>query len=175
VAAGCVAGSVEYVRRVKTTLDHLGGALDPHACFLLERGLKTLPVRVAQQNEGARLIAAHLSRHPRVRRVHYPGLPDHPQHARASRLLEGFGGVLSFELFGTVEDVDRFLRRLGIVAVAGSLGGVESLAMRPAAVSHAGLTPEERARMGITDSLVRLSVGLESPQDLIADLDQALG
>jgi cystathionine beta-lyase/cystathionine gamma-synthase len=174
LAAGCVAGSALDVRRVKTTLDHLGGALDPHACFLLERGLKTLPVRVAQQNESASRIAAHLSQHRRIRCVHYPGLPDHPQHARASRLLRGFGGVLSFELTGTVDDADRFLGRLGITALAGSLGGVESLAMRPAAVSHAGLTPEERARMGITDTLIRFSVGLEASHDLIADLEQAL-
>jgi cystathionine beta-lyase/cystathionine gamma-synthase len=136
--------------------------------------LKTLPVRVARQNESASRIATHLSQHPRVRCVHYPGLPDHPQHARASRLLRGFGGVLSFELAGTVDDADRFLGRLGITAVAGSLGGVESLAMRPAAVSHAGLTSEERARMGIADTLIRFSVGLESMHDLIADLDQAL-
>jgi cystathionine beta-lyase/cystathionine gamma-synthase len=174
LAAGCVAGRAEDIRRVKTTLDHLGGALDPHACFLLERGLKTLPVRIAHQNESAGRIAAYLRSHPSVRCVHHPGLPDHAQHERASRLLRGFGGVFSLELTGTVEAADRFLGRLRIATVAGSLGGVASLAMRPAVVSHAGLTPEERARIGITDGLIRFSVGLESTDDLIADLAQAL-
>jgi len=174
LAAGCVAGSAETVRQIRRTLDHLGAALDPHACFLLERGLKTLAVRVAHQNESARRIAAFLARHPRVGRVHHPALPDHPQHERASRLFRGFGGVLSFEVAGTADDADRLLGRLRIAAVAASLGGVEALAMRPAAVSHAGLTPEQRARIGITDTLIRYSVGLEAPEDLIGDLEQAL-
>jgi cystathionine beta-lyase/cystathionine gamma-synthase len=174
LAAGCIAGSAGLVRRIKTTLDHLGGALDPHACFLLERGLKTLPIRVARQNESAQRIAAWLHGHPCVRRVHHPGLPHHAQHARAARLLRGFGGVFSFELMGPVGAADRFLERLEVAASAPSLGGVESLAMRPAAVSHAGLTPEERGRAGITDGLIRFSVGLESTEDLIADLEQAL-
>jgi cystathionine beta-lyase/cystathionine gamma-synthase len=174
LAAGCVAGSAEAVRRVQRTLAHFGGALDPHACFLLERGLKTLPVRIAHQNQSAGRIAAWLASHPRVRCVRYPGLSDHPEHARASRLFRGFGGVVSFELEGTAADADRCLERLSIAAVAASLGGVESLAMRPAVVSHAGLAPEERARIGITDTLIRFSVGLESPDDLIADLEQAL-
>jgi cystathionine beta-lyase/cystathionine gamma-synthase len=174
ICAGVVAGSEEGVWSVKLTLDHLGGVLDAHACFLLERGLKTLPMRVREQNATALRIAQFLETHPSVAKVHYPGLESHAQHERAARLLDGFGGMLSFELEGGVDDAEAFLAKLTIPAHAASLGGVESLIVRPAAVTHGALTPEERARSGISDTLIRFSVGLEDVEDLIADLTRAL-
>ncbi len=174
IVAGAVAGGRDRVRRIKLTLDHLGGSLDAHACYLLERGLKTLPLRVRQQSESATEIARFLDAHPAIETVHYPGLPSHPQHGRAARLLDGFGGMLSFEPHGGVEAAERLLAGLTLPAVAASLGGAESLIVRPAAAVHSGLSPEERARSGVTDGLIRMSVGLESPGDLIADLERAL-
>ena len=174
IVAGSVAGCGEWVRRIKHTLDHLGGSLDPHSCFLLERGLKTLAVRVAQQNETAGRVAAFLESHPAVARVSYPGLASHPQHERASRLLDGFGGMLAFEMKGGLEPAESFLSSLAIPIVAVSLGGGESLIVRPAAAIHGDLSPEERARSGITDGVMRFSIGLEGAEDLIADLEQAL-
>jgi cystathionine beta-lyase/cystathionine gamma-synthase len=174
ITAGSVAGSRERVRQVKLTLDHLGGSLDPHACFLLERGLKTLELRVRHQNRSAATIAADLTEHPAVSTVHYPGLPTHPQHERASRLLDGYGGMMSFELHGGLEAAEAFLAKVQLPAVAASLGGAESLIVRPAAAVHSGLSPEERARTGISDGLIRFSVGLEGTEDLVADLHAAL-
>jgi cystathionine beta-lyase/cystathionine gamma-synthase len=174
LVAGCVIGRAELVERVRRALNHLGGSADPHACFLLQRGVKTLALRIAAQNRGALEIAAWLEKHPKVARVHYPGLPSHPQHERAKRLFQGFGGVLSFELTGDAEAADAFIRRLRLIVHTVSLGGVETLVTRPAATSHASLTPEERAQAGIPDGLIRVSVGIESPADLIADLEQAL-
>ena len=175
IIAGAVAGSREMVWDIKLTLDHLGGVLDTHTCYLLERGLKTLPVRVREQNASALRIAAFLEGHPRVAKVNYPGLESHPQHDRARRLFDGFGGMLSFELVGGVEAARSFLGKLTIPAHAASLGGVESLMVRPAAATHGAVSPEERARSGISDSLIRFSVGLEDVEDLLRDLDQALG
>ncbi len=175
ICAGVVAGSRENVFKIKVTLDHLGGVLDSHACFLLERGLKTLPVRVATQNATAQRIAEYLDSHPRVTKVNYPGLPNHPHHERAARLFDGFGGMLSFELAGGVGEAERFLGRLSVPAHAASLGGAESLIVRPAAATHGGVPPEERARSGITDGLIRFSVGLEDVEDLLEDLEGALG
>lgn len=175
ITAGSVAGSRERVRQVKLTLDHLGGSLDPHACFLLERGLKTLEVRVRHQNRSAETIAADLAAHPAVSTVHYPGLPTHPQHERASRLLDGYGGMMSFELHGGLEAAEAFLAKVQLPAVAASLGGAESLIVRPAAAVHSGLSPEERERTGISDGLIRFSVGLEGTEDLLVDLHAALG
>ena len=175
IIAGCVAGSKEMIRDIKETLDHLGGVLDTHTCYLLERGLKTLPVRVREQNASALRLAEHLEGHEKVARVNYPGLRSHENHDRAARLFEGFGGMLSFELVGGVEAANAFLSKLTIPAHAASLGGVESLAVRPAAATHGAVSPEERARSGISDSLIRFSVGLEDVEDLIEDLDRALG
>lgn len=175
IIAGVVAGSKKMVWEVKQTLDHLGGCLDTHTCYLLERGLKTLPLRVAQQNISALRIAEFLETHPKVARVNYSGLKSHAQHERAARLFEGFGGMLSFELKGGVTEAQSFLEALTIPTHAASLGGVESLAVRPAAATHGGVSPEERARSGISDGLIRFSVGLEDVEDLMADLDQALG
>jgi cystathionine beta-lyase/cystathionine gamma-synthase len=172
--AGSVAGSAERVRKARITLSHLGGSLDPHGCYLLERGLKTLELRVRHQCASAGRIAEALEAHPAVKTVHYPGLHGHPQHERAARLLDGFGGMLSFELEGGVESAERFLAALRLPAVAASLGGAESLIVRPAAAVHSGLTPEERARSGIGDGLIRFSVGLEGSDDLLDDLTVAL-
>ncbi len=175
IIAGAVAGSREMIREIKLTLDHLGGVLDTHTCYLLERGLKTLPVRVRAQNASALRIASFLETHPKVSRVNYPGLESHPQHERARRLFEGFGGMLSFELVGGVNEALAFLDRLTIPAHAASLGGVESLIVIPAVSSHGGVSPEERARSGISDALIRFSVGLEEVEDLLGDLNRALG
>jgi len=174
VCAGVIAGSKDHLSRIKVTLDHLGGVLDAHACFLLERGLKTLPVRVREQNASTQRIAEYLAAHPRVASVNYPGLPDSAYHERASRLFDGFGAMLSFELEGGVEEAEDFLGKVNLPAHAASLGGVESLIIRPASSTHGGVSPEERARSGITDRLIRFSVGLEDVDDLIADLGKAL-
>jgi cystathionine gamma-synthase/cystathionine gamma-lyase/cystathionine beta-lyase len=129
---------------------------------------------VRRQNRGAEAVAAFLSRHPAVTQVNYPGLEAHPDHRRARRLFDGYGGMLSFEIDGGVAAAEAFLGGLQLPVVAPSLGGVESLVTRPAATSHAGMSPAARRAMGVSDGLVRLSVGIEAPEDLIADLDQAL-
>jgi len=174
IVAGAIVGSSALLLEAKRRLDHFGGSLDPHACFLLHRGMKTLALRVERQNETAGELARFLHGHDGVRRVHYPGLPDHPGHSRARTLLDGMGGMISFELEGGPGDANAFLRRLTLPIVAPSLGGVESLVTRPAATSHKGMSPEEREASGISDGLIRLSVGIESADDLIADLDAAL-
>jgi cystathionine beta-lyase/cystathionine gamma-synthase len=174
ICAGVVAGAKEEVFKIKVTLDHLGGVLDSHACFLLERGLKTLPIRVREQNASAHRIAEFLEGHPGVARVNYPGLVSHAQHDRAARLFDGFGGMLSFELKGGVGVAQDFLGKLTLPAHAASLGGTESLIVRPAAATHGGMPPAERARMGISDALIRFSVGLEDADDLVEDLEKAL-
>jgi cystathionine beta-lyase/cystathionine gamma-synthase len=174
IVAGAVMGRADLMDRIQQRLAHLGASLDPHACFLLHRGLKTLGLRVRQQNRGAGEVARFLSRHPAVARVNYPGLEDHPDHPRARRFFDGYGGMLSFEIDGGVAAAEAFMGRLHLPVVAPSLGGVESLVTRPAATSHAGMTPAARQAMGVSDGLVRLSVGIEAPGDLIADLDQAL-
>jgi cystathionine beta-lyase/cystathionine gamma-synthase len=172
--AGAVMGAAARVREVKRTLDHLGGSLDPHACFLLQRGLKTLGVRFRQQCATALQIGQFLEKHRAVARVNHPGLASHPQHARARELFAYFGAMLSFELKGGVEAAERMFSRFTLPLHAPSLGGPETLVTRPAATSHAGLAPEERARIGISNSLVRVSVGLEAAEDLIEDFGKAL-
>ncbi|MDZ7295352.1 MAG: PLP-dependent transferase, partial [candidate division KSB1 bacterium] len=162
------------VEAITAKLKRLGTSLDPHACFLLYRGLKTLALRVRCQNQSAMRIASFLEGHPLVRRVHYPGLPSHPSHARAAALLEGFGGVLSFELRGGAEAAERFLQYLRIAVVAPSLGGVETLVTRPVTTSHRGVPAKEREKLGITEGLIRVSVGIEDVDDLIEDIAQAL-
>jgi cystathionine beta-lyase/cystathionine gamma-synthase len=174
IVAGTVIGRAELVQEIKHKLDHLGGVLDPHACFLLNRGIKTLAVRVRHQNESALKLARFLEQHPKIAHVNYPGLESHPNHLRACELFDGFGGVLSFEIDGGVAAAEKFISRATIPISAPSLGGVETLITRPAATSHSGMSPEHRAQSGIGDALVRLSVGLESSDDLIEDLAQAL-
>jgi cystathionine beta-lyase/cystathionine gamma-synthase len=170
-----VVGRKDIVNRVIHRLNHLGGCLDPHACFLLHRGMKTLALRVHQQNKNAQRLAEFLAGHAGVERVNYPGLKTHPQHERAKRLFCGCGGVLSFEAKGDVAVADRILSRLTLSVVAPSLGGVESLITRPSQTSHSGLSKKAREAAGISDKLIRVSVGIEDADDLCADFEQALG
>jgi len=174
IVAGAVIGRAGLIHEINRKLGHLGGALDPHACFLLQRGMKTLAVRVRHQNQSALRIAHFLETQSAIAAVYYPGLERHPNHRRARELFDGFGGMLSFELKGGVDAAEQFLSAVTLPISAPSLGGVESLITRPATTSHSGLTPEERKRVGISDSLIRLSVGLESTPDLIADFERAL-
>lgn len=174
IVAGACIGRRDLIRRITHKLNHLGGCLDPHAAFLLDRGMKTLSVRMRAQCENALHLAAFLENHPAVKRINYPGLPGNPEHPRAKALFDGFGGMLSFELKEGVEAADAFLARLTIPIVAPSLGGVESLVTRPATTSHSGMSRKEREERGITDSLIRVSVGIEAKEDLIEDFDQAL-
>jgi cystathionine beta-lyase/cystathionine gamma-synthase len=174
IVAGAVIGSAPLIERITHKLNHLGGSLDPHACFLLHRGLKTLAVRVAYQNQSAMDIATFLQDHPQINRVNYPGLEGCTGHPWAKTLLDGFGGMLSFELKGDLDRAERFIKAVRLPIVAPSLGGVETLITRPATTSHSGILPAEREKMGISDSLIRLSVGIEGTRDLIEDLGQAL-
>jgi cystathionine beta-lyase/cystathionine gamma-synthase len=174
IAAGAVIGRSTLVEKIKHRLDHLGGSLDPHAAFLLHRGMKTLAVRVKYQNESTLKIARFLESHRAVAQVNYPGLESHPRHQRAQELFDGFGGVLSFELKGGVASAERFMRHTSLPILAPSLGGVETLITRPATTSHSGMSPMDRQRLGITDSLIRLSVGIEATDEMIEDFDQAL-
>lgn len=171
--AGAVMGSRALVEKVKHKLDHLGGSLDAHACFLLQRGMRTLAVRVRQQSQTASELARFLERHPAVARVHHPSLESHRDYARARKLLSLPGGMMSFELREPAR-VARLFERMTIPIKAPSLGGCETLITQPAETSHAGLTPAERERVGISDGLLRVSVGLEAAEDLIADFTQAL-
>ena len=174
IAAGAVIGGAEWIEKIRRRLNHYGGCLDPHAAFLLHRGLKTLGVRMRHQNDSGLRVARFLAAHPAVERVYYAGLESHPHHARAKKLFAGFASTLSFEVAGGGDAAERFMDALRLPKKAPSLGGVDSLVMRPAAISHAGMTPEQRASLGIRDGLVRLSVGLETVEDLIEDLDHAL-
>jgi cystathionine beta-lyase/cystathionine gamma-synthase len=174
IVAGIVVGRADLVEQVTHKLNHLGGSLDPHACFLLHRGLKTLAVRMRYQNESALTIAEFLESHPAVQSVNYPGLEGHPNHHRACNLFNGFSGMLSFEVKGGANEADRFIQTVVLPTSGPSLGGVETLITRPATTSHCGMSPEDRRASGISDSLIRLSVGLEATADLIADFEQAL-
>ncbi|HJU11342.1 MAG TPA: PLP-dependent transferase, partial [Candidatus Binataceae bacterium] len=174
IVAGAVIGRAALIDQINRKLGHFGGALDPHACFLLHRGMKTLAVRVRHQNDAALKIARFLEGHPAVQAVNYPGLERHSDHRRARELFDGFGGMLSFELHGGVDAAESFISRVTLPISAPSLGGVESLITRPATTSHLGLTNEERRYAGISDHLIRLSIGLEAAEDLISDFERAL-
>jgi len=174
IVAGAVIGRADLIEKITHKLNHLGGSLDPHACFLLHRGLKTLALRVRFQNESTLKIARFLEEHPAVKKVNYPGLRSHPRHQRACELFDGFSGMLSFELKGGVKAAERFMQNTTIPFVAPSLGGVESLITRPATTSHSGMSPEDRQNLGISESLIRVSVGIEATEDIIEDFDQAL-
>lgn len=174
LVAGAVMGDEEHIERVRKTLNHFGGSLDPHTGFLLARGIKTLALRVRAQNDNALALARFLAAHSAVAVVNYPGLPDHPDHARAARMLSGFGGMLSLRLRGGPGAAQGLLDTVDLPFVAPSLGGVETLITRPATTSHAGMSPEDRDRLGITPDLIRVSVGIEGTEDLIADFAQAL-
>ena len=175
LTAGVLMGSKEMLMPVWNWRKNLGSMISPTTASLLARSLRTLVVRVRQQNESAQRIAEAMARHPKVARVFYPGLIDFPGHALAKKQMHGFGGMLSIELKGDGEDATRVADRLKLFALAPSLGGAESLVTQPCTTTHHGLTPEERAQRGISDSLLRLSVGLEGADDLIVDLEQALG
>lgn len=175
IVAGAIIGDRNLIDKIRLRLNHLGGSLDVHAISLLYRGMKTLDVRVRRQNENALALARFLAGHPKVSRVNYPGLETHPKHELAAELFDGFGGMLSFELHDGVEAADRMISRMNVALHAPSLGGVETLVSRPAALSHAGLTDEQRRNIGISPGLVRLSVGIEGIADLVEDFRQALG
>jgi cystathionine gamma-synthase/cystathionine gamma-lyase/cystathionine beta-lyase len=174
LVAGCIVGRRELVENARHRLNHYGGTLDPHAGFLLARGLKTLALRVRAQNANALALSKMLVAHPRVAGVNYPGLETHPDHKHARELLSGFGGMLSLRLKGGLTAVEKFIPALTIPFHAPSLGSVETLVVRPALTSHAGMSKAERDAIGITDDLVRVSCGIESADDLIDDFRQAL-
>ncbi len=174
LVAGAVIGRAGLIQKITHLLNHLGGSLDPHACFLLQRGMKTLALRVRYQNESALMLARFLAGHPKVAKVNYAGLPSHPNHERASKLFRGYSGMLSFELHDDVEATERFISRLRLPLIAPSLGGVETLITRPVTTSHAGMSRADRERIGISDKLMRVSVGIEATEDVIADFKQAL-
>jgi cystathionine beta-lyase/cystathionine gamma-synthase len=162
---------IDQIHHVRTTL---GCSMDPHAAFLLLRGIKTLAVRVERQNASALRIAEFLSKHPRVTRVHYPMLKGHPEHELAQKYLAGAGGVVAFEVDGTGQDACRVAEALNLFTLAPSLGGVDSLVSIPVLTSHAMIDPELRRKMGVTEQMIRLSVGIENVDDLIADLEKGL-
>ena len=174
VIAGAVAGTESVIEEVRKLMQVWGQALDPMAGWLIERGMKTLAVRVERHNTTGLAVAQWCSQQPAFSAVHYPGLPSHPDHATAKRLLSGYGGMLGVELKGGARAAERFLRSLTIAAHAPSLGGVETLVSEPRLTSHASLTPAERAQAGIPDGFLRFSLGLEDADDLIADFAQAL-
>ena len=171
---GVVAGPAELIARILSTRTTLGNCMDPHAAWMLVRGLKTLAVRVQRQNENALRVAEFLSNHDKVRRVHYPFLKHHPQSAVARAQMAGGGGMVTFEVEGTGDDARRLTESLRLFTLAPSLGGVESLVSIPVLTSHLTLAPEERQKIGVTEQMIRLSVGIESAEDLIADLEHAL-
>ncbi|HEY6332482.1 MAG TPA: aminotransferase class I/II-fold pyridoxal phosphate-dependent enzyme, partial [Blastocatellia bacterium] len=174
IAAGACIGGAELVERIRHKLNHFGGSLDPHAVFLLHRGVKTLALRMRYHNESALKLAQFFESHPTVKKVNYPGLESHSDHPRARELFGGFGGMMSIELDGDVDDAERFIHKTTIPYYAPSLGGVETLITRPATTSHAGMSREDRYKIGISDSLIRISVGIEATEDLIEDFSQAL-
>ncbi len=174
IVAGAIIGRGSLLRTIAHKINHLGGCLDPHAVFLLHRGLKTLAVRVRYQNQSTLRLAQFLQEHPAVEKVNYAGLETHPDHKVARELFKGFGGVLSFELKGGERAAEQFLKNVTLPVIAPSLGGVESLITRPVQTSHSGLSPEDRQKAGISNGLIRVSVGLEATEDLIEDFSDAL-
>jgi cystathionine gamma-synthase len=172
--AGVVIGKADRIKALRDARGVLGGVVDPQNAFLLDRGIKTLGVRVRQQNHNALAVARFLESHPRIERVWYPGLESHPDYAVAAAQMSGFGGVVSFEVAGDLKMTSRFIDNLKIPYIAPSLGGVESLIEQPALMSYYEKTTEERLELGIKDNLVRFAVGIEDTDDLLIDLDQAL-
>jgi len=177
LVAGCASGRNELMEKVRIKHCHLGATLDPHTVFLLERGLKTLSLRMKQHDINALKVAKFLEKHPAVKRVNHPGLESHADHARAKELFGGFGSLFSFELKSkSEEEAERlalkFVKSVRLFTLAPSLGGTESLITLPSRTSHASMTKEERLKAGVGSGLIRLSVGLETTEDLIADLEQ---
>lgn len=174
VIAGAVAGTSAIIEEVTRLSRIYGPAIDPHQSWLLDRGLKTMAVRIERHNSNGMAVATWASSRKGIVAVHYPGLPDHPDHQVAKRLLDGFGGMVGLQL-ASASQAERFLRRLKMVAHAPSLAGVESLVCEPRLTSHKSFTPTERESLGIPDGFIRLSCGIEDPADIITDIDQALG
>lgn len=173
IVAGAIMGSKDLIKKIFYKLGHYGATLDPHAAFLLNRGLKTLCVRMDRHNDNALAVAKFLSTHPKVAEVIYPGLETHPQHKLAQKYFTGAGGMVSCVL-KEASKAEDFIEHLEYFFSAPSLGGVESLVTRPATTSHRGISAKQRQEMGISDGLIRLSVGIEHREDLIEDLKQAL-
>lgn len=174
LTAGTLMGSKELLMPVWNWRKNIGSMIAPETAALLSRSLRTLVVRVRQQNASAQAVAEAMAHHPKIARVYYPGLPDFPGHALAKRQMHGFGGMMSIEIKGDGDEATRVADRLRLFALAPSLGGAESLVTQPCTTTHHGLTLEERTRRGISDAMLRLSIGLEDSDDLIADLLQAL-
>jgi cystathionine gamma-lyase/cystathionine beta-lyase len=174
VGGAVVTTTDELTQKMQFLLNAMGTCASPFDCWLVLRGIETLPVRMRQHEENARAIANHLNKHQAVKRVYYPGLPTHPGHDIAKRQMNGFGGMVSFEVKGGIEAANRFQKKIKIFALAESLGGCASLADHPGTMTHASMPKDVREKVGITDDLIRLSIGLENADDLIEDLDQAL-
>ncbi len=174
LTCGVVCGSSEVIQPIDDARKTLGNCMDPHAAFLLIRGMKTLAVRVARHNENALRVAEFLEQHRKVRRVHYPFLKSHSEYAIAREQMSGGSGMVTFEVDGTGDDARRVSEAMRLFTLATSLGGVESLVSIPVLTSHAMISAEQRAEMGVTEQMIRLSVGIESADDLIQDLEQAL-
>ncbi len=174
VIAGAVAGSASFVEEVNRLMRLWGQAIDPHAAWLIDRGMRTLSVRMERHNANGMAIAQWAEQHAGISKVHYPGLPSHPDHEHAKSVQSGFGGMVGLELKGGAKAAERMLKRLKLIAHAPSLAGVETLVSEPRLTSHKGIGPEGRAKIGIPDGFLRLSCGLEDAQDIIGDLEQGL-
>jgi cystathionine beta-lyase/cystathionine gamma-synthase len=174
VVAGAVAGSASLVEEVNRLMRLWGQAIDPHTAWLIDRGMRTLAVRMERHNANGMAVARWAAEHPGINQVHYPGLASHPDHDQAREVLDGFGGMVGLELKGGLKAAERALKRLKMINHAPSLAGVESLISEPRLTSHRHLSPDERAALGIPDGFVRLSCGIEDPEDIIGDLEQAI-
>jgi cystathionine gamma-lyase len=174
VGGAIMLSNEELYGKIKFNQNAIGAVPSPFDCFLVLRGIKTLAIRMEKHNCNAQEIAEFLESQPKVKKVHYPGLKSHPQHDLAKKQMSGFGGILSFELNANLKGVKAFLKKFKLFALAESLGGVESLIEHPALMTHASIPREEREKIGISDSLIRVSVGIEDLEDLIADFKQAL-
>lgn len=175
VIAGAVAGSSSFVEEVNRLMRLWGQAIDPHAAWLIDRGMRTLALRMERHNQNGLAVAQWAERHPGIVKVHYPGLPSHPDHARAKKVLNGFGGMVGLELKGGGKAAERLLNQLELITHAPSLAGVETLVSEPRLTSHKSIGAEGRAKIGIPDGFLRLSCGIEDAADIIGDLEQALG
>jgi cystathionine gamma-lyase len=174
IIAGASIASKKNAHEIKMRRRDLGGTLDPLPAWMVLRGMKTMAIRVRQQNINAMALAEFLSKHRKVSAVHYPGLKSHPQHSLARKQMKGFGGMLSFEVKGSTKDAMRFTESLKVATLAASLGGIETLVSQPFNMTHTQMTAKERAKTGIADTLVRVSVGIEDAEDLVSDFAHAL-
>jgi cystathionine gamma-synthase len=174
ITAGVVCCNQSFYHKIWTQRKILGGIMDPMTAFLLRRGLRTLELRIQRQNDTAMAVAVYLDQHEKIQKTYYPGLDSHPDHEIAKRQMSGFGGMVSFDVAGDFEQTKGFMDRLKTITLATSLGGITSLANQPITNTHVALSPENRLKAGVSENLVRLSVGIEKQEDLIEDLKQAL-